>query len=342
MDEDLIKKYFTGNCSPEEKRRIYLYLRKHPVRFLKHFPDEEWSGLQTDPEQKKYAGQAPFLFIPERRQPFLCRRPVALVLMLFLLVPFFLHQSAKTLRPRTRPDVPLTQLIEIKNTLKQPEHLQLPDGSSVELFAGSSISYLKNFAPAKRDVHLKGTAIFEVAKNPHAPFTVYCNKVATTALGTKFKICTSNKKRVLISLLEGKIVVHPTETALSKEKYYLTEGNAIAFDVVQHTVKRLPAFKTITSKPLEPTGSITLTKEGTLHFDNIPLPRVLDYLEQKRQVTIQYQAKPISKIRFIGTVYYNEPVKDILHNLSLLTGLRLSVKIDSARNDTLYIFKPAD
>lgn len=68
-----------------------------------------------------------------------------------------------------------------------PERRTLPDGSVVELKNGAALEV--DFTPSLRRVVLaKGTALFEVAKNPTRPFVVIAGGVEVRAVGTAFAV----------------------------------------------------------------------------------------------------------------------------------------------------------
>jgi transmembrane sensor len=83
----------------------------------------------------------------------------------------------------------------------------LPDGSTIQLNAGTVFSYPKHFPGRTRPVSLsKGEAFFQVVSDPSRPFTVTTGKLQTTVLGTSFDIRSyEQEKEVRIALLTGKI-----------------------------------------------------------------------------------------------------------------------------------------
>jgi transmembrane sensor len=85
----------------------------------------------------------------------------------------------------------------------------LPDGSTIQLNAGTVFSYPKHFSGHTRPVSLsKGEAFFQVVSDPSRPFTVTTGKLQTTVLGTSFDIRSyEQEKEVRIALLTGKINV---------------------------------------------------------------------------------------------------------------------------------------
>lgn len=86
-----------------------------------------------------------------------------------------------------------------------PRHLALPDGSSVDLDAGSEL--VAQFSRHRRQVELvSGQAYFAVAKDPDRPFEVRADGALAQALGTHFSVARrSDSVRVMVS--EGHVQV---------------------------------------------------------------------------------------------------------------------------------------
>jgi transmembrane sensor len=84
----------------------------------------------------------------------------------------------------------------------------LPDGTLVQLNAGTSFGYPANFGVERKVRLLRGEAFFEVAPDPQRPFIVLAAQTKTTVLGTSFNIRAYEKdKGVAIALVTGKVSV---------------------------------------------------------------------------------------------------------------------------------------
>ena len=67
------------------------------------------------------------------------------------------------------------------------KNIMLSDGTNVQLNAGSTLSYSKDYNSGSREVFLNGEAYFNVTKN-HVPFIVSTDYAQITVLGTKFNV----------------------------------------------------------------------------------------------------------------------------------------------------------
>nr|WP_162988974.1 FecR family protein [Pedobacter schmidteae] len=102
------------------------------------------------------------------------------------------------------------------NTITTPAggqyQINLQDGSTVWLNAGSSLKYPTIFNTHERKVELKGEAYFEIVKDKTKPFVVFTNGAGkaqeVTVLGTHFNInCYDNEETTKTTLLEGSVKV---------------------------------------------------------------------------------------------------------------------------------------
>lgn len=83
--------------------------------------------------------------------------------------------------------------------------ISLPDGTVIDLKAGSRIKFDDNFAE-HRNVELEGVAFFDVAKDPAHPFSIDAGEVNVTVLGTSFNI-DMQENAVAVSVISGKVSV---------------------------------------------------------------------------------------------------------------------------------------
>lgn len=112
------------------------------------------------------------------------------------------------LQPESQSARQINNFVAFAATDQHIQKVTLPDGSTVMLNGNSSVSLSPGFNQQKREVLLKGTAFFQVARNPDKPFTVISGDVSTTALGTSFYIHqSSNQAPTTVSLLTGKVRV---------------------------------------------------------------------------------------------------------------------------------------
>lgn len=84
--------------------------------------------------------------------------------------------------------------------------VQLPDGSSITLFPGTSIRYNNEYNQHERTILLQGRAFFDVAAAAGKPFLVKTGNYTTQVLGTRFEIQEeSNLQQLSLILQSGKV-----------------------------------------------------------------------------------------------------------------------------------------
>lgn len=90
----------------------------------------------------------------------------------------------------------------------QTAKVTLDDGTVIHLNAGSSLSFPNRFEPGgRREVRLKGEALFEVTHDEASPFVVDCGRCRTTVLGTRFDIRAYDEANAVVTLIEGSVRV---------------------------------------------------------------------------------------------------------------------------------------
>ena len=183
-------------------------------------------------------------------------------------------------------------------TQKADQPLQLPDGSTVRLGQTSELTYPRQFAADRREVHLTGTATFDVKRQPDQPFLVYANGSVTRVLGTRFTVQTSRQStQVLVKVLSGKVSVLAEEewqramrqTGYQPQTIIVTPNQQVVFD---RTSKLM--HKGLVSKPVP----ITVDEElVTFNFVNAPVTTVLTTLEKAYGIPINFDRETFRDCR---------------------------------------------
>lgn len=104
----------------------------------------------------------------------------------------------------------------------QREHLKvtLDDRSLVTLFSNAELRVSADFNRRTRTVTLKGSARFDIARNPRKPFIIHNNDMEVAVLGTSFTI-QQNKDFNTIFVHSGKVKAtlrHQSVTAVTGQK----------------------------------------------------------------------------------------------------------------------------
>ena len=169
--------------------------------------------------------------------------------------------------------------------------LVLPDGSSVQLAAGSRITYANHFDSGNtRDVYLSGEAFFKVAANPRRPFRVITNEITTKVLGTSFSVrCFDKDTTISVSVSSGKVSVSGIIVAPNQRLVYQRSGQKF-----QKMLVDSPAF--IVRKSLD----------NNMLCEEKPVEEVFDELSRYYGITVVYDSGLLSKCTVTADLS-NEP-----------------------------------
>lgn len=176
---------------------------------------------------------------------------------------------------------------------------ELPDGSTVNLNASTSILYEEDW---DRTISLSGEAFFEVTKGN--TFTVKTKYGNVEVLGTSFNVF-ARDSIFEVACKTGKVLVSIPEKAFQEE---LIPGDKIAarIDTVFQTSLRLENIGTWTT--------------GEFYFSNRPIREVLDEIERQYKTTIDIRTG--DSLRFTGYFFKDADLNSTLDLICLPLGLQ--------------------
>ncbi|GJM35353.1 MAG: anti-sigma factor [Saprospiraceae bacterium] len=276
----LIQKQLSGQISEEETRYLQDWLEANEHN-RQHYTQVEtiWQaaadidfGLdtQTDSEWSKLMGQiqqneqkSPLKIVARQSRPQWWRYAAAAVLLLgFGSLWFFINPTSEKLAQQW--EVPYGEQKDI----------QLPDGTTVTLNAGSQLAIYQGFNKKDRRVKLNGEAYFQVHSDSLRPFVITMQKLAEVkVLGTAFNLSAYAEEAVIaLDVAEGKVALNSLQT--EKEGIYAA-GEAAELDRKSGN---------IAAANYQPESFAW--KNGTLIFNNMPFSLVLQRLERHYDVHI--------------------------------------------------------
>ena len=194
------------------------------------------------------------------------------------------------------------EMCEIFADAGQQKVIVLPDKSTVELKANSSIAFNSNFTK-KREVKLDGEAVFNVVKMEGVPFTVTAKGAEIIVKGTKFHFkAYSDCSNIEAVLIQG----------------------AIDFSTHSHNVALKPNQKVVYDKGSRRVNIIEVDAElevfGKRFFDAEPLGTVINALEQVYDCRISFTDARMENIKFTGTIDRSNLLDHTLKIVTLTTG----------------------
>ncbi len=201
----------------------------------------------------------------------------------------------------------------------------LPDGSTVLLNAGSSISYPDKFLGDTREITFSGEGYFNVVSDSLKPMIIKTgHNLDVMVRGTEFNLRTFDSTKIETTLYSGKItlitgtdkkgVVSYTEI-LPNTKSYVAENGEVKLQKMDKMLNT--ATRAWTS--------------GRLIFDNTPLPQVIKELERWHGINIVVTDNSILKYN-ITADFNSESI------VQIADLIKLSARIDyKYENKILYL-----
>ncbi len=185
--------------------------------------------------------------------------------------------------------------------------MTLPDGSLIQLNAGSTVRYSQGFGVVDRKISLSGECYFEVAPNEAIPFVVSTRDLDVKVIGTKFNFRNyPNDLEAIVSLLEGKVELG-NRLRQEESKRFLNPGQRVIMD------KHLGDMR-IETKNVE--NAIQWTS-GNLFFDEELLPDITKELERYYNVKIDIRGERLRTLRIFGNIIPREmTIGEVLETLS--------------------------
>lgn len=185
------------------------------------------------------------------------------------------------------------------------EDLILPDGSTVSLNAGSSLSYRGKFGDQSREVILDGEALFNVKSDVSKPFKVYIGESVVEVTGTQFSV-RETEGAVKVSVLSGTVLL---SSATSSEKKIKITANHSGYLLTNNELKLETGI-----------SANTLSwKTGHLVFDQTPIDSALMDIARHFRKELSFETPVVDEIT---AEFQDQPLYEILDELKLVAGLQ--------------------
>jgi ferric-dicitrate binding protein FerR (iron transport regulator) len=349
IDKNLIEKFLKGECHGDEAAHVMLYLRQHPAELEEFLPEEEWDKYVSNPSSNKfdeeiYRNIHRSIHRDKKNKAIITAViSAAAVLVLFFGIRYLTTNNADSAIQQA--GVNKTETIK-KNNSTLEQLITLPDNSIITLAAGSEIRYASDYNRSRRDIFLTGKAEFSVAKGKEKQFTVYCGKVATTALGTRFSV-DGNASTISVVLYEGKVVVKKLRDETMAN--YLQPGDKIRYNIKKDMFEEIRDTKLASntsggsssqgslaeknkvadkdssdSKPQVSHNDTELAdNRGRINFQNENLKTVLDQLAERFKVEINYPTEITASINVFISVDTTQSIDKILQNIAAINNLEV-------------------
>ncbi|MBB2147824.1 FecR family protein [Pedobacter gandavensis] len=323
VSDQLLDKYFKGQCSPEEQLLVLNYLND-----IDELPDHLLSQAEWDETSDAILpeGKTEEIFNAVKKQtmeqvyPLKWKKIIAVAAVVLVVVGLALlgiktEKPAPKLADNQALNKEKGDPINWKSIVNYTDHqqlMQLPDGSTVKLFPAAELRYAIPFVKNKREVYLNGKSFFEVSKDQNHPFVVYAKGISTTALGTSFTVTAlNNSKFIKVQLHTGKVLVKKADS-ISRFSEILIPGK----ELVYNSIKNKVVVSDSRVLKVKPVNMIT-----ELNFQQASLVDVFDQLEKQYKVNIEYDRADLAEMSFTGNIKLTQSITTILEEIAELNKL---------------------
>jgi ferric-dicitrate binding protein FerR (iron transport regulator) len=277
--EEILDRYTQDQASEDERRLVEAWFDSMEVEIGDLAPDTQlamrdrlWANLNEGEVPaspwKKYRAMAAALLI--------------LAVSTFLINRYYFQSFDK------ESALASADPLSFHNKGAAPQQIELADGTVITLQPGGSIVVPHAFND-KREVELSGEAFFNVAHDPRRPFLVYSHGVTTKVLGTSFNIQAPEQGReVIVSVRTGRVSVLtplPVSGSSAMKEVILNPNQEVVYKLNgQQTEKKL------VDHPQMVVENAALPSS----YENEPVARILNELENTYGIDIQYDAARLS------------------------------------------------
>ena len=324
MDEQLLIRFLTHTCTPEDLRSIDQWIASGKPNADWLFEMERIWSLKDELRfsdrreiEEAYNRFTLSLGKSKNAKPHFYIYPILKYVAAVIIIGLLGLNLYKMVQPATVGE----------NTVEVPKgqraSLMLSDGTKIWLNSQSKLIYPTQFSDKERNVRLEGEAFFDVAHKEHLPFVVHSPLLAIKVLGTKFNFRDyPDDAEAIVSLSEGKVALN---NLLKKEKEAFLLPNERV--VLNKKNGRMHVEYSTVSNALQWTN-------GYLFFDEELLPDVVKELERSYNVKIQIASDTLNTFRFYGNFVHRE--QNIQEVLEALSATRKIHYIIEGHNITLY------
>jgi hypothetical protein len=339
LEEELLKRFIAGHCTEQEEKYVMEYLRANPGYFEEYcsqhpiLMEEEFNKALKDNKSEILLNDI-YHGIGQKKHKRSKGIFVALAGVAAALLIMFIFLNRKSSVPGLEPASRLTEskITKVNNTSEVQTWI-LSDSSVIEAQPGARVTYLPNFTNRKRELFLKGEACFTAHHENARSFVVVCDGIATTALGTRFRV-KGEEKKVTVILYEGKVSVRNIQQEAKTDLCYLDPGMSTIF--YKNNQKFITTSNFVKNKNRIVAGNSNASQtniaanKGTIILDNLSMQDALDKLAMDYNVEIQYSPGDIQFMNIIANIPKTQSINKILNNLANANGLIMTKLSDSA------------
>ncbi|RBL89437.1 FecR family protein [Chitinophaga flava] len=327
LTKALLLKYLDNNCNDAEKAIVEAYLQQPESntmlsllleeRMEKDMADSMDAPVDEKMQQQWAANMRARMgredtVKPLRKRYYVAAAAAASVLLIAGLFALFNNSRSKNA---------VSSLALQQNKAGERKVIQLSDGSTIHLGAASQLQYPEQFTGATREITLTGEAFFDIATDPGHPFIIHTGTIATTVLGTSFKIAAFEGQPLVVSVATGKVRVDDSSNGQIRQLAILTAGKQVSWNNENALLENIRA------------EDIANWQNGRLVFNNQTLQEVATTLERWYDVKINFSHPQKAKEKVTITLFAGSALMTTLQTLAVGNNFNYSAK---GREVTIY------
>ncbi|SEW40001.1 FecR family protein [Chitinophaga sp. YR573] len=283
----LLKKYRSGQCTPEEIARIHDWFYSFETE-----DDPEFTAAANEAAANVMA-----TLFPRKRIRYMPLLRVAAILVVIITGLLFFFRPQKP--------VPVTYA-HIDVDKGKRKKLTLPDGTIVTLNALSELAIPSNFGKTNRELFLKGEGIFDVKSDETKPFIVHTGELKTLVLGTSFDIkAYPGDEAIQVAVLTGKVRVEKEQEVVAAG---IEHNQVLTYTTKEHHIKIANA------------AEIADWQANNYYFDQATIPEIADILERQYNINIKLIGSTKRTCRYTLQLK-NESIEHAMSLLAQLSGI---------------------
>lgn len=327
--EAMMKRYFDGQCSPEEARELLLWVAESEENRLRFKAakeiDEIWKLTEFNmPELGDEAIETALAEVNNRIDAAETNEPkiiqmswvrrnykyvsgIAAAVVVALVIGFLTMRSMNT-----------PVLVASNGTNTETPYL-LPDGSSLTFNGKGEATYPNHFANSSREVDFQGVAYFDIVRDEAKPFVIHCGSMDVEVLGTSFLLNTSNPDKYFVDLYTGKVRL----TAFDSKGEEVSQIEVLPG---QRGILYLPecVLKALTYPELK---AEELKTERVLDFNDVCLSTIVEALEYVYEVNIDLNEAYASE-RLTARFSDQETIEEVLETIATVFDFSVTMQDD--------------
>jgi len=177
------------------------------------------------------------------------------------------------------------------NGTSQPVLITLPDGSRMTLAPNSQAGYPQTFSRSKREIQLKGEAVFAVVHDSSRPFLVMSGPLITRVLGTQFRVrALPGDARITVSVQSGRVSVYSQQDLARAHRRRVQNVPGVVLTANQQVVYEASHAAYQKELVVQPSLIAPDKSHDQFLFQDTPVSSVFERLEKGYGITISYDA----------------------------------------------------